>query len=276
VYDRWGVGQPYKNLASWQSRLEAPQLRMRTVSTIKNTLLRMIRQFTAPLFLAFSYMGWSQRSGFIAALLSGSADGRLFFSSIGWGLGLLASGTFLWSGLSAIRLGRAVLSEQPLDTILLDVGKALVVGLCNAKLIDRRVLPESVWVERQSDGACRVSLENGSPQDITIFTQAYHEIFAPLRNQRYLILRRTLLNPESLLDAARGLLGQSGSRLRYFPVPAVFGRREQIEPYLRAWRSYVGDAELIFTRSETGRKALLEGRARQSSPVKGVAFETWR
>jgi hypothetical protein len=42
------------------------------------------------------------------------------------------------------------------------------------------------------------------------------------------------------------------------------------------WAQYVGGGELIFTRSEIGRKLLLQARAQRRPKVKGLAFEIWR
>lgn len=270
----WGVGKPYENLPGWLSRLDAPQLRIRTLSTLQNTLWGLVRQVTAPLLLGLGYVAWSQRLGFLGGLLGGPM--AALFTPVSWLLAAGAGVTFVGSARGAYRLGRVLVSDQPVDSILADVGRALVASLRRLGLIEQRVLPEYVWVERQKDGSCQVSLENASPRDLTTFTQAYHEIFGPVRNQRYLIHRKEAAQAQTVMDAARRRLGRNGpARYTYLPVPAIFGRREQVEAYVKFWQKYVGNAELVFTRSETGRQTLLEARAQASHEGRGAAFETW-
>jgi hypothetical protein len=275
VYDWWGVGRPYENLPGWLTRLEAPALKMRTASTIRHTVWQMARQFFAPLVLSLSYFIWSRRLGFLADLTGPLGQ---VFTPIAWGLLLGAGGVGLYGLSKAYRLGRAILLEQPVDTILADVGRALVAALRQAGLIAYRVLPDYVWVEQRPDVSCQVSLENGSPEDVRVFTQAYDEIFRPVWDQRYLIIRHEAPPSGSLLSDLRAQWrGSQRREPACYPVPRVLAaRKEQAELYARCWKKFVGDGELIFTRSETGRRWLLNARLQRRSPARGLAFEIWR
>lgn len=63
----------------------------------------------------------------------------------------------------------------------------------------------------------------------------------------------------------------------YHPVPDVLAANKQrAETFAGHWRRSVGGGELIFAKSESGRKVLLQARAQRRPKVKQMAFEVWR
>ena len=118
-----------------------------------------------------------------ALLLIGNVPGI-----VGIPLILVAAAAFFFNLRSAYRLGKAMLVEYRPDAILRDTGHALLFALQDAGLMGKGVQPESVRVAEKSDGY-EVSLEDASAEDAAVFIRSYRQIFAPVRDQRYLILR---------------------------------------------------------------------------------------
>ena len=88
-------------------------------------------------------------------------------------------------------------------------------------------------------------LKGGSMRDKELFSQTLGEFFAPVDNQRYLLV------------AKKAPAGQS----KYFVVPSLFEKRkEDAQLFLDSVAPQLGDYQLVYTRNEAGRKILLEAR----------------
>ena len=88
-------------------------------------------------------------------------------------------------------------------------------------------------------------LKGGSMRDKELFAQTVGEFFAPVDNQRY------------LLKAEKVQQGQSP----YYVVPHLFDKRkEDAQKFLDFLTPTIGRYHLIYTRTEAGRKILLEAR----------------
>ena len=95
-----------------------------------------------------------------------------------------------------------------------------------------------------------IMLRGGSTRDKTLFARCVDEFFSPVDNQRYL-----LYNPKRIRK------GEG-----YFAVPECFSRRkEDAELFAACMKPYMGTYEALYTRSEEGRKILLEGRKKAFS-----------
>lgn len=103
-----------------------------------------------------------------------------------------------------------------------------------------------VQVEEDKDSYCIFAyLKGGSMRDKELFSQTLGEFFAPVDNQRYLLV------------AQKAPAGQS----KYFVVPSLFEKRkEEAQLFLDAVAPQLGDYQLVYTRNEAGRKILLEAR----------------
>ena len=103
-----------------------------------------------------------------------------------------------------------------------------------------------VQVEEDKDSYCIFAyLKGGSMRDKELFSQTLGEFFAPVDNQRYLLV------------AKKAPAGQS----KYFVVPSIFEKRkEDAQLFLDSVAPQLGDYQLIYTRNEAGRKVLLEAR----------------
>lgn len=103
-----------------------------------------------------------------------------------------------------------------------------------------------VQVEEDKDSYCVFAyLKGGSMRDKELFSQTLGEFFAPVDNQRYLLV------------AQKTPAGQS----KYFVVPSLFEKRkEDAQLFLDAVAPHIGNYQLVYTRNEAGRKILLEAR----------------
>ena len=103
-----------------------------------------------------------------------------------------------------------------------------------------------VQVEEDKDSYCIFAyLKGGSMRNKELFSQTLGQFFAPVDNQRYLLV------------AKKAPAGQS----KYFVVPSLFEKRkEEAQLFLDAIAPQLGDYQLVYTRNEAGRKVLLESR----------------
>ena len=93
-------------------------------------------------------------------------------------------------------------------------------------------------------------LKGGNMRDKELFAQTMGEFFAPVDNQRY------------PLKAEKVRQGQSP----YYVVPSLFDKRkEEAQKFLDFLRPTIGRYHLVYTRTETGRKILLEARIKALS-----------
>jgi hypothetical protein len=189
---------------------------------------------------------------------------------------------------AAYQIARKFLVEQPPDAILLDIGRALLAGLRDANLVSQNLQSDASVgdyvrvIEHPEDLSCEVLLDHASPEDAALFIQAYQEMFEPVRDQRYLILRDDDRLPSMLLMPMWRVIRQwlretAGYEPAYHPVPKVLSTRKELaEAFALHWQHYVGGGQLIFTRNETGRRMLLHARTQRRPKAKGLAFEIWR
>ncbi len=90
-----------------------------------------------------------------------------------------------------------------------------------------------------------VYLSGGSGRDKALFAQCVNEFFAAIDNQRYLLVK------------AKGHRGLDG----FYAVPECFAKRkEDAQNFAQCMKPYIGNYELVYTRNESGRALLLEGR----------------
>lgn len=93
-------------------------------------------------------------------------------------------------------------------------------------------------------------LKGGSMRDKELFAQTVGEFFAPVDNQRY------------LLKTEKVRQGQSP----YYVVPSLFDKRkEDAQKFLNFLMPTIGRYHLVYTRTEAGRKILLEARIKALS-----------
>lgn len=106
-----------------------------------------------------------------------------------------------------------------------------------------------VQVQRNTNGnAVAVSLNGAAEREKKVFLRAVRELFAPIDDPRYVII-----GTSRMFGAVRREYDNS------FACPTVFGvNKETAEILQKNLKGPVGNFELVFTRSENGRKILNE------------------
>src|SRR5262249_9666239 len=178
---------------------------------------------------------------------------------------------------------RALLVDQLPDAILLDVGRALLAALQESELVSQTLPADCIRVVTHSNGASEIRLEGAASTDAALFIAAYRQVFEPVRDQRYLVLRDDARLPGSLWLAGLWRVGRrwvqrhGQSPPTFYPVPQVLGvQRVRAECFARHWHTYVGGGQLIYTRGDDGWKLLLQARAQRLPEVRSLAFQVWR
>jgi len=128
------------------------------------------------------------------------------------------------------------------------IGDALLTSLIKVGLIhtDKSELKVDASVDKW--GAVYCHLEGGTTFEKSTFINALQEIIAPIDNPRYVIIRK---------NKFLVFINQKD----YHSVPEILGKNKKFAEYFQnQWENFVGDCELIFTRTIDGRKALLQSR----------------
>ncbi len=155
-------------------------------------------------------------------------------------IGIIAALICLVIGL--LRLPKAFILGSPLKRL-----KAFGKGIHQAlKRTDRLSEYESTVEAEQADGVFHaVYLQGGSGRDKEVFCKCVSDFFSEIDNQRYILVKM------------KGRKGNNG----FYAVPELFSKnKEDAMTFTKCMEPYIGKYELVYTRSESGRPLLLEGR----------------
>ena len=103
-------------------------------------------------------------------------------------------------------------------------------------------------VQDDGQGLTYVSCSNLPAEENNLFIQALQEFLDPVENPRYLLVRHsTFLKKIKQTD--------------YFAIPsAIATNKRWVEMFKRLWNKYIGNCDIVYTRSPEGRKVLLKAR----------------
>ena len=108
--------------------------------------------------------------------------------------------------------------------------------------------------QNRLDKSVFVSVGNVSPEENNLIMKSIREVLDPIQNPRYLLVRKELLGLLSTKD--------------FFSVPTVISqKKEYANVFCQLWDRYIGNCELIFTRTPEGRKKLLYARSHAFSSL---------
>ena len=97
------------------------------------------------------------------------------------------------------------------------------------------------------DGSIFVSVTNVSPEENNLIIKCLQEVLDPIENPRYILVRKGFLGIFKTTD--------------WHAIPNVIGQKKNnVDTFASLWSKYIGDCEIIYTRSKEGRKALLKAR----------------
>jgi superfamily II DNA or RNA helicase len=269
-YAWWDVGGETDRFETRATRIDVRDLRIRTVTTVTDTLRAVWRRVGTVLLSALVLAGY-------ALLYAGPEATPVALGAAA----SMAVGTLVVNRHLLRDLWRLLVVEEPPDEILRDVGWAVLDGLTAAGLVAAGLQPEQVRVRALPDGTMQVLLDHAAPEDAAVFIDAYRQVLGPVRDPRYLVRRTDARLPSLPLQALwlplRALARRSLSRPSYHAVPDLLGsNRERADAFAAAWARHVGGGELTYTRTAAGRRALLAARAAPSRHARSYAFDRWR
>ncbi len=240
VYARWGVGEPYENLATQTLRVHFGRSPGLTQGALRSTAAGV----EPPPSFMFRLAG-TLLAG-IAVYALGIATG---LDLIGGGLGLLVLAAGLgWTGRSV----RAYLGRVGPAGTLENLAAAVADGLAAAGLMSEGVSAAAVRVVVQPDGYYRCYLTGATLEDSNLFATALEELLSPLSQPRYLVPRYIARAPTTTLGALALLVRQSmrpgrGAAVVYHAVPAALAtNRERVDLFASAWNRHVSAGEPLF------------------------------
>ncbi len=279
AYQAWQIGAPYDNYEHHLRQIRPRDWRLRTVYTLNESVAALWRALRGALGSAVG-LGWIYFSQLSSAAREGLPPPWWALSlAVSFALALVT--TLVLQRRTLAKALRVMLVEQPPDAVLLDMGRALLEALREAGMVSRKLTADYVRVVHRPDDTYTVELDYASPEDAATFIQAFGELLAPVRNQRYLILRTDARLP-GLLNTAfwrmlRLLVPPNQRRPAYHPVPTVLAtHRKYANALARAWRRYVGGGRLVYTRSAEGRHILYQARLQERLSADEMAFTFWR
>lgn len=153
-------------------------------------------------------------------------------------------------GVSAVELAgdlRRWLGSVTPEKTLRRLGSALLETMQKSGFITSK--DASLQIVRSGKGV-ECSLENASAREKNLYADALGELLSPLENPRYLLVRRLPLFGFSVRMPSQS-----------YACPSILGAKKDYAELLKKYLENSGDRfELVYTRTEEGRKALLECR----------------
>lgn len=122
-------------------------------------------------------------------------------------------------------------------------GRGIRKALEKQKLLD---MPDSKVVTETPEAYKHVVyLQGGSGRDGALFSRCVNEFFAPVENQKYILVKH----------------GRQRGNDRFFAVPDCFSaKKEQAEQFTECMRPYIGAYDCVYTRAGQGNVLLQEAQ----------------
>jgi hypothetical protein len=193
---------------------------------------------------------------------------------IGW------AGVVTLVGLFAAARTAARLAAAPGSGSLDDLAAATADALRTAGLTSRG--GDAVRLEAQSDGSYRARLQEVPAAESALFAEALEEVLSPLSQPRYVIPRLILAPLPGWAAAARLALrrlvtGQVPATVVYHAVPtALSGNKKLAAAFERAWNTWVGPGNVVYTGSPEGTGILAAQRGDDPFAVTTQIRTLWR
>lgn len=212
---------------------ESKKLQLRkSIAYLSSTLFLAI---TTYLETAFSMLGRTSR-----LLKNPTQIQYMFFGIILVGL--------LYFGWKALQAGVLYLRFRDISKDVHHIGTAVLKTMIKSQMIQSD--PKLLKVLSYSDesGAVYCQLAGSSAFERSTFINAMEEIISAVDNPRYIIIRK---------NKFLGIRAQ----FDYHAVPECFGKNAKLVTYFtEQWKTHVGRAEMVYTRSLEGRKLVLKSR----------------
>ncbi|OWV77293.1 RNA helicase [Rhizobium sp. R339] len=149
----------------------------------------------------------------------------------------------------AFKAGRLLLRNGSLEGSMKQVGTSVLEALHHMGVIRTGLEKVSVEATLDQNGIIYCRLEGATTIERSRFLDAMREVLVPPQNPRYILVRSSKL--------------WRWKRVDYHALPSIIGRKKEDAIYFaQLWNRYVGDSELVYTRSAEGRLMLLKFRAK--------------
>lgn len=271
AYEAWGVGKPYDNFEFRATVLAAEDMTFRTGFSWRQSL-RALLNIAVANFLFYLLMFGQAVPRALASVVSRPVVALI--------AGMVVALSFGLSAVWFVRYFKAAFLDVPIDSSLADFGRAVAETLRSTGMAAASA--EQVRVALTVAGTYEVTLASADQQATALFAEAYRDLFTPVVDQRYLVvrdetaIRRGFYAPIWYVIWAVTRLLRRRDRF-YHPVPVVFARRrESAEAFAEAWKRWVGGGGLVYTRSPEGSSILLRERARARLNVRSAVVAEWR
>ena len=165
-------------------------------------------------------------------------------------------------------------------TLTQAIGRAVIGGLAEAKLLDSMSLAEAeqnIHVAERTGGYVRIFLENANEADSRLFAQAMAEVFGPIAGARYLIQREADFEYEESRHADTWVTSQLPGFISEYivdnslekkyrrevvkvhAVPRELARnKERAEKFEKQWNHHVSPGNLWFYKDDGTQSMLKE------------------
>ncbi len=111
-----------------------------------------------------------------------------------------------------------------------------------------------VCVEEGKNDKKLIYLSSQNARDKLLFANCINQFFAPVDNQRYLLIKN----------------GKKDEADAFYSIPDIFAKnKESAESFYNHICSYIGDYELVYTRSENGKKILAAAKEKLKEQGEG-------
>lgn len=274
IYKEWRIGQEYSNFEYSATKLDAKDLKFKTVYSLKDSLKAIFRNIlaTAGIF-AFWYFY------IFGNLLEYSFYYRPLLAILSV---VFLLGVFIFAGRNIRKYIRKGFIEVPLDSFLLDIGKSLLKSLRETQLVSSSQSIDNVRVVQDATGYYDLYLDYATREDAQVFSQSLRELLAPVTNQRYLVSRSTdninigFYSPLWWIFRKLFRLVRQ-EKIAYHPVPTILSsNKDRALLFAHNWKQYVGGGDLIYTRTAEGAELLLRLRKYNRHHIKRMNYEIWK
>lgn len=275
-YKEWKIGDPYSNFAYSATKIDAKDLKFKTVYTMRDTLYAIANSI---LFALSSFVFWYLMIFQDLLEIGFQSQSRILILILGI---FLIFGSLAYAGKKIMEYIRKGFIELPLDSFMLDIGKCLLKSLREAHVVESSQSIDNVRVTVDEIGYYDVYLDYATTKDAQIFSQSMRELLAPVTNERYLVSRSEDNINIGFYSPIWWMLRKffriiKQEKIAYHPVPAILAlNKERATIFASNWKTYVGGGDLVYTRSTEGVELLLKLRAYNRHKIKRLQYELWR
>jgi len=133
------------------------------------------------------------------------------------------------------------------EKVMRQIGIVVLETLSYMGLIKTSLQHVNLKSQENPDGSIFFSVTNVSPEENNLIIKCMREILDPIENPRYVFMRKGNVGSLPTTD--------------YHALPAVIGqKKEYVMVFQKLWEKYIGECQVIYTRSKEGRRVLLRAR----------------